>query len=134
MGEIGILNVGAGDTKLVFDPSKPEDCARAARIVTDMLRKGFAILAQVGEHEHNGKKEPLYRRVMEFDEKTCEYIIASDQEVETKDGRSEAPETRSTADGLNRAGDRRGMHRRVPVERVAASKTRSVAVGRTAGG
>lgn len=32
-GEVGILNVGAGDTKLTFDPSKPDEVARSAQIV-----------------------------------------------------------------------------------------------------
>lgn len=37
-GEVGVLNVGAGDTKLSFDPSNQADRIRAARIVKDMSR------------------------------------------------------------------------------------------------
>lgn len=126
MGEIGILNVGAGDTKLVFDPSDPEGMKRAARIVTDMIRKGFVILAQVGTHEWNGKQEPIYRRVKHFDEKTSEYIVADDQ-PEEHDGRSEAKATGA----VNKRGDGRGMHR---TKRIPAGATRGVAVSRTSGG
>jgi hypothetical protein len=68
MAEIGILNVGAGDTKLVFDKNNPAECIRAARIVKDMLRRGYALLVDVGE----GKTQ----RVLDFDETQCEYIIA----------------------------------------------------------
>ena len=39
-GQIGILNVGAGDTKLSFDPSKPVEVKRAAKIVSEMLSQG----------------------------------------------------------------------------------------------
>lgn len=46
-GSVGILNVGAGDTKLIFDKNSPADCIRAARIVKDMLRRGYALLVEV---------------------------------------------------------------------------------------
>lgn len=112
-GEVGILNVGAGDTKLSFDPSKPKEVERAKRIVTDMLKRGFVLLIQVGEKDG----EPLYQRAKSFNETTCEYIIAGDAEKE--DGRSE-----EKARGNGRRRDRA----------VPAASTRAVAVGRTAGG
>jgi hypothetical protein len=65
LGELGILNVGAGDTKLTFDPSKPAEVKRAGKVVKDMLKRGFAILIEVGKDE----KGPLYRRATGFDEK-----------------------------------------------------------------
>jgi hypothetical protein len=43
---LSILNVGHGDTKLTFDKDKPEERERAALIVGEMLRKGFAILVE----------------------------------------------------------------------------------------
>lgn len=70
-GQIGVLNVGAGDTKLSFDPKNPADCIRAARIVKDMIRRGYALLIEVDE---NGVK--INRRVFDFDESRFEYIIA----------------------------------------------------------
>lgn len=71
MGEIGILNVGAGDTKIVFDPANPEETARAKRIVTDLLQSGYAILIEVPDD----KGEKAFARVTEFDEGAGEYII-----------------------------------------------------------
>ena len=63
LGELGILNVGTGDTKLSFDPTRPAERKRAAKVVMDMLERGYAILIQVGERD--GK--PLYQRAEAFD-------------------------------------------------------------------
>lgn len=70
MGQIGILNVGAGDTKLTFDKNNPAECIRSGRIVTDMLRRGYALLV---EHPPGSG---TYSRVHEFNAETSEYIIA----------------------------------------------------------
>lgn len=70
-GQVGILNVGAGDTKLSFDKSNMAERIRAARIVKDMMARGYVLLIEV---EENGQK--INRRCMEFDENVCEYIIA----------------------------------------------------------
>ena len=75
-GTIGILNVGAGDTKLTFDPKNPSEVARTSRIVKDMLRRGYALLIEIGKDE---KGEPKYARAKDFDEKHCEYIHASNR-------------------------------------------------------
>jgi hypothetical protein len=73
MGTMGILNVGAGDTKLTFDKNNPAELIRSGRIVTDMLQRGYALLIEVP-----GKKgqPPTYQRVYSFREDTSEYIIA----------------------------------------------------------
>jgi hypothetical protein len=78
---LSILNVGEGDTKLSFDPDKPVERERASRIVTDMLKRGYAILIQVGEKDG----EPLYQRAKGFDPKTCEYLIAGLSEQEEQE-------------------------------------------------
>ena len=70
-GTVSILNVGTGDTKLTFDKSNPAEVIRAARIVKDMLRHGYALLV---ETEVDGVKK--FTRAYDFDEDTCEYIIA----------------------------------------------------------
>jgi len=129
-GEVGILNVGAGDTKLTFDPSKPDEVARSAQIVKDMIRRGFVLLIEVGQDD----KGPIYRRAHDFDESTAEYIIAgtagpdAPTTEETRDDEEQAgtpPRTRKAAP--RRSGGRKN-------ERVPASGTRAVAVARTAGG
>ena len=111
LGELGILNVGAGDTKLSFDPAKPAERKRAAKVVTDMLERGYAILIQVGERD--GK--PLYQRAEAFDPETCEYLIMG------------TPDEKATAPA---APGRKGKARLC----VPAGSTRGVAVARSAGG
>ena len=113
MGELGILNVGAGDTKLTFDPSKPAEVKRAAAAVTDMLRRGFAIFVEVGQDDRG----PLYRRAQSFDPETCEYLIVG------------APEEAMAISPAPRARGKRKATKRVP-----ARETRAVAVARSAGG
>jgi hypothetical protein len=118
-GEIGILNVGAGDTKLSFDPKKPEEVKRACAVVKDMIRRGFAILVEVGRND----KGPLYQRALDFDPETAEYIIAGgpgDIEVPNVKKPSKPPSAR-----------RKG---KIETKRVPAARTSAVAVARTAGG
>lgn len=107
-GEIGILNVGAGDTKLSFDPAKPAERRRAAKVVGDMLKRGYAIFVEVGKD----KKGPLYRRAEAFDQETCEYLIVGVPDDTTTPAAK--PKLRMT--------------------RVPAAKTSAVAVARSAGG
>lgn len=115
-GEIGILNVGAGDTKLSFDPAQPAERKRAAKVVKDMLRQGYAILVQVGEK--NGK--PLYQRAEAFDPETCEYLIVGTP-AEVDDGTEIAPAPRKPRKGKS-------------VRGLPAERTHAVAVSRSAGG
>lgn len=120
-GQVGILNVGAGDTKLSFDPSNPGEVERAGRIVKDMLRRGFAILIEVGSDD---KGRPLYRRASDFDETTAEYIIAGAPE-ETEELSVEEPAS------TPRKAAPRG---KTSPRRVPAASTNAVSVARTAGG
>lgn len=122
-GEVGILNVGAGDTKLVFDPRKPAEVERASRIVKDMIRRGFALLIQIGEQDG----EPIYRRARDFDETTAEYIIAGDAGV-TESEHDEKP-----AGAAGRSGKAKGAGK-ARIRRIPAASTNAVAVARTAGG
>lgn len=117
-GQLGILNVGDGDTKLSFDKNNPAERERAKRIVQDMLRRGYAILVEVGKADDG---EPIYRRAKDFDPETCEYIIAGDPVGDINLHEPEAGQTPA---------------RRPPgrPRRVAADKTSAVAVGRMAGG
>lgn len=122
IGEVAILNVAAGDTKLTFDPSKPDEVKRSAGIVRDMIRRGFVLLIEVGADE----KGPIYRRALDFDESASEYIIAGDATAIPKEPRSSVkpavpPRPRQQATPKGRA-------------RVPASATKAVAISRTAGG
>lgn len=133
LGTVGILNVGAGDTKISFDKNNAQDRIRAARIVTDMLRRGYALLVEV---ERDGVK--TYERALAFKEDTCEYIIAdfdgtgataalARPEAESH-AEPEAP-AESTAKGGAARGRKSKVRRTVPADR-----TNAVAVAPSAGG
>lgn len=122
-GGVGILNVGAGDTRLSFDKDNPAERIRAARIVTDMLRRGYALLVEV---ERRGKKS--YQRVLKFREDKCEYIIA-DYDSSTPDDDQEEPHVTLDPPAAPKAGKRGRKERAIPAE-----KHRAVAVARSAGG
>lgn len=103
-GELGILNVGAGDTKISFDPANEEERKRAAAIVKDMLKLGYIVMVEVGKDD---KGRPEYQRIRKFDDEKCEYIIGEKDPKKPKQIRE---------------------------KRIPAAKTRAVAVPRTAGG
>lgn len=131
IGTVGILNVGAGDTKLSFDNSKPAEVKRAARVVKDMLERGFAILVEVGRDD----KGPLYRRATGFDPDTCEYLIVGAPDEADEETHEE---TSAQKDGTPGKKGRKARAKATPgkrtTKRVPASKTKAVAVARTAGG
>lgn len=136
-GVMHVLNVGDGDTKLSFDPKNPAERIRAARIVRDMLRRGYALLIEV---DRDGEKR--LERALEFREDVCEYVIADFDPVAAADADAEeehhAQKQGQVGAGSAPAGDpppqpkRRGR----PPGRVAvkAERTRAVAVAPTAGG
>lgn len=148
-GSIAILNVGAGDTRLSFDKANPAEAIRAARIVKDMLRRGYALLVEV---ERDGQK--AFERALDFREDTAEYIIADFDPhvadyVDTaeaaskaynsvmREGLDDGPSIKSETRTEDRpatypppAKQARGKGKRA----IAASGTRAVAVARSAGG
>lgn len=120
-GTVGILNVGAGDTKLSFDPSDPDEVKKSAAIVTDMIRRGFVLLIEVGRNE----KGPIYQRAHDFDPATCEYIVAG---APVEDTAKETPVDKKPPSPPRRRQSRKAQ------SRIPAASTNAVAVARTAGG
>jgi hypothetical protein len=123
-GTVGILNVGAGDTKLTFDPNDPSERIRAARIVKDMIRRGYALLIQI---ERNGEK--VFVRATDFDEAVCEYIIADfDPTIAAEADHAEEQKAQDEDKPASSA------PRKVSRTRVKAESARAVAVAPSAGG
>lgn len=142
IGTVSILNVGGGDIKISFDRSNPGEAIRAARIVQDMLQRGYALIVEVNR---NGEKR--YERVYGFDPDTNEYIIADfdptasgivakrivtvqEEKFVEKDTtkRQDTAATESSEDKQPaKQGGRRGA-------RIKAEQTTAIAVGRSAGG
>lgn len=129
-GTIGILNIGSGDTKLIFDKDNPMERARSARIVADMLQRGYVLFIDTGNKN--------YQRVLQFDENYCEYIIADFAPIAHEDrgtvidepSREEASDAGSqeASEAPPRPKLKRGR------KRVGAETTTGVAVARVAGG
>jgi hypothetical protein len=135
-GQVALLNVGDGDTTLSFDPKNPAERLRAARIVADMLKRGYALMVR----RPDGKGGEHWVRVKEFDETQCEYLVADfdsavaaahDQQEENhankpqEAGAPAAPRGQAQAPATKRG---RG------VQRVPAASARTVAIAPVAGG
>jgi hypothetical protein len=131
-GTLEILNVGAGDIKISFDHQNCSEAIRAKRIVTDMLRRGYALLVEV----EPGK----WARATGFDETKGEYLIADFDPVEAAE--KDMQEAHLIGSELIRrdkdgppsppSPKKRGAYRkrgRAPME-----KTKTTAVARSAGG
>lgn len=155
-GEVALLNVGYGDTKLVFDNKNPSETIRASRIVKDMLRRGYALLVEV--EQSDGTK--AFQRAWDFDESRAEYLIADFDssyaptpppqaesavyvpppryaaepppgEPEDEEASEAAPDRPAESSTEAPAPRRRGGR---PTKRIPAAGTRAVAVARSAGG
>lgn len=135
-GAVSVLNVGAGDTKLSFDPSNQAECIRAARIVKDMLRRGYALLIQV---------DGTMVRALDFREDVFEYVIADFDPVtaaeadakELNDGHQQGGPGASAPAAGEAAGPKPGRSGpRGPYKKrgVPASGVGAVAVAPSAGG
>jgi hypothetical protein len=125
-GIVEILNVGDGDTKLTFDKDNPAERKRAAKIVKDMLDRGYCLLVQIGEDE----KGPIYRRATAFDPDTCEYIIATAHDEVIEIGAT--VQTKKVA--KKKVAKKKATRKKKSTARVPAEKTKAVSVARTAGG
>lgn len=132
-GGVAILNVGGGDITLSFDPSNQAERIRAARIVKDMIRRGFALLIEV-----DGK----WVRATDFREDICCYVIADFDSAEaakqdatgggTEHGDNEHDEAEP---GRQEDGEKKAPRKGARKPRVVdAGSTRAVAVARSAGG
>jgi hypothetical protein len=112
-GFLSILNVGAGDLRISFNPKYPAEAKRAREMVTDMLRRGYAIVVA----EEDGTHSP----VNAFDPETCEYIVADSAPVGAEEEAAAAPPTPR----------KRGRPR---TRRIPARKARATAIAPSAGG
>ena len=121
--EVAILNVGHGDTKLTFDKSNPAERIRAARIVKDMIRRGYALLIETDD----GAGNKVFTRALDFDENVCEYTIADFDPVQAAEADAEDTDAETKTTPVAKKSATR-------TKKVAADEARAVAVGRIAGG
>lgn len=106
--------------KITFDKNNVAETIRAKRIVSDMLRRGYALVVEVKR-----KGKTAYERIKAFDEARAEYIIADlDSEV--------AAEADKQVDSNIVTPPKRG--RPPKTSRLPMQSTRATAIGRSAGG
>jgi hypothetical protein len=67
-GTLDVLNCCAGHMSFSFDNGDPLELERAKRVVTDMLKRGYALFIE--------DKDGKLAKVKKFDPKRAEYIIA----------------------------------------------------------
>lgn len=133
-GEVGILNVGDGDTKLSFDPNNPAERIRAARIVADMIRRGYALLVETEPGSNQ------YVRAIAFREDRCEYVIAdfdpiTAAEADTREERQDASQQdKAGASAAPTATAPAPARRSYSRKSIDAGSRRAVAVAPSAGG
>lgn len=112
-GELDILNVGAGHIEIRFDTKDPIETTRAARIVQDMLRRGYALFVE-------GKDKTMLR-VQRFHADEGVYIIADGAEIPPETEPEEPiPPTEKRKPGRPR--------------KIKMGKAKVTAIGRSAGG
>lgn len=133
-GSVALLNVGTGDTKLTFDKDNPAETIRAQRIVTDMIRRGYALIVEVQPGQ--------FQRVKEFRPETNEYIVADldplqaqavDQETaHHEEAEEDQPAAPASARAAATAPRPRGRPR--STKSIPADGVRGVAIAPTSGG
>ncbi len=115
-GSLSILNTGAGDIEMKFNKDKPEEVEKAKEVITDMLRRGYAIFIEDAMGE-------TYR-VTEFDPKNNCYIVKdAPQDEPYEEAQEEMPGEESPPVPKKRG--RKAVH---------VTEARATAVGRSAGG
>jgi hypothetical protein len=115
--QIAILNVGAGDVAVTFNPAIDDEKQRAITMLEDMMRRGYAIMVRL--------EDGTYARVHEIDETRSSYIIG-----EHAPAVAPTQETASVAE-LAEQPRRRGRRGRRSIP-IAGSTT--TAIARSAGG
>lgn len=133
MGTLSILNTYEGDVEIKFDKDNPGEAIRAGRIITDMLRRGYALLVQL--------EDGSYQRAIDFDAKIGSYIIADfdpsyrltkpDQGEEKDAEEQEAGEVEGQEESQPA---KRGRKARLIKRSLPIGTTNAVAIARSAGG
>lgn len=123
LAQLDVLNVGEGDMKFTFDTDDPQEVARAESVVTDMLRRGYALFVEV---------EGKLHRIRDFNPKTACYVIATGPGVVAAPTDEPVPQPEPpSAEAEPVAPKKRGRPKKAEVPMKGAKVT---SVPRTAGG
>lgn len=119
-GSLNVLNVGAGDIEVRFNPHQPEEIKRAIAMLRDMQQRGYAILVK--------QDDGSYARAVAIDETHACYIISGEPVPASAAPASEPAAVETPAEPPKKNGRRRG-YRRQPI-----ATSHAVGVARSAGG
>jgi len=118
-GTLSILNCGAGDVRLCFDPAKPVEMEHAKAVVQDMIRRGYILMIEI---------EPgQWRRCKGFDPERYEYIVLDTPSDFGPIADTAEPEPEKIV--VQNIDKRRGRPRKIP-----AGSVKAVSVAPTGGG
>lgn len=84
MGQVSVLNVGAGDISVTFNSLDEAEGRKAVRMLTDMVRRGYAVCLQL--------PDGTYQRVTEVDAAHGRYVVQIPEADPLPDGMAEEPE------------------------------------------
>lgn len=115
-GSLSCLNVSGGDITIEFDHENAAEAIRAKRMITDMLKRGYALLIETSDG--------TYTRCKKFLPDVGKYIVADfDNKPETKDedAKIETPEKNV---GKIETRGRKSKTKEIP---MATAKARAVA-------
>jgi hypothetical protein len=139
IGELSVLNAGAGDLKVVFNHQDADEAVKAIKMLRDMRERGYSVLVELPDGS--------YARAHEIDATRGQYILLLPSETAEAVKAAHPPEPGTCECGCGapvtpgrrfvrghwnklHKGKGRGAYRvRVPV-----SRARAVGVARTAGG
>lgn len=137
MGTLSCLNVSGGDITIEFDTADASEAIRAKRMITDMLRRGYALLIEV-----DGK----FTRCLEFKEDVGTYVVADFDPViaEKEDSKDDSLQTttdvtETTADSVqdadtSTAPKKRGRPSKQKTAEIPMAKAKARAVAPSSGG
>ena len=114
LGELSVLNVGAGDIRVIFNQEDRGETKKAIRMLTDMQQRGYAIMVELPDR--------TYARAQTIDGSSGCYVIVVPEDVELPDDASVESVTKPQR-------GRKSKKAKLPIK-----TSKAVGVARSAGG
>ena len=121
IGSLSVLNVGAGDIKVVFNKDDKGESKRAIRMLSDMQQRGYLIAVELPDGS--------YTRAERIDATRGRYVITVPDDVADPAEAEPVAATRKGSTKKSVVKGKRGRKVSVPIQ-----KARAVGVARSAGG
>jgi hypothetical protein len=130
-GSLNVLNVGAGDIKVVFNKENQDETAKAIKMLTDMQKRGYVIAIEM--------PDGTYERAVSIDATNNRYIINVPDEETALPPEAEVVSCACGCGGAVSPGKKWiiGHHRRKSGEHkvsLPVRSTKAYGIARSAGG